>query len=63
MLNALIYVKFNVFQKVVTHVVSVVPQVGDLTGVLLPSLKLAGIIELPDVTQSKFRKKSPSLGS
>lgn len=63
MRNALIYVKLNVFQRVFTHSVSVVPQVGDLAGVLLPSLRLGGITELPGVTQRQLRKSARSLGS
>lgn len=62
-MNALIYAKLNVFPRVFTHIVPVVPQVGDLAGVLLPSLRLGGITELPGVTQCQLRKRSRSLGS
>lgn len=57
-MNVLIYVKLNVFQRVFAHIVSVVPQVGGLDGILLPSLRLGGINELPDVTQSQVSKRS-----
>lgn len=62
MMNVLIYVKLNVFRRVFTHIVSVVPQVGGLAGVLLPGLRLGGINELPDATQSQLRQR-PSPGS
>lgn len=62
-MNALIYVKLNVFQRVFTQIVSVVPQAGGLAGVLLPSLRLGGITELPGVRQCQLRKRARSLGS